>query len=126
MFGPPAKETYDGSTSLEGSSLGLIPRAIHDIFDLAHNPEVLQFSVLCSFIQLYNENCFDMLRDAGMTTPLPIREDKKEIYVQGLSEYIVKSVGETMQLLRIAEENRAIRETHMNQYSSRSHSIKYL
>jgi hypothetical protein len=123
MFGPPDKDLYDGTKSLKGSSVGLIPRAIHEIFELAHNPDVLQFSVLCSFIQLYNENCYDMLRDSGMTASLPIREDQKEIYVQGLSEYIVKSVSETMQLLKIAEENRAIRETHMNQYSSRSHSI---
>jgi hypothetical protein len=35
-----------------------------------------------------------------MANALAIREDKAEIYVQGLSEYIVKSVGETMQLLR--------------------------
>jgi hypothetical protein len=58
-----------------------------------------------------------------MTSPLTIREDKSEIYVQGLSEYHVKSVADTLQLLRIAEDNRANRETHMNQYSSRSHSI---
>lgn len=58
-----------------------------------------------------------------MTTPLSIREDKKEIYVQGLSEYNVKSVADTLQLLKIAEDNRAIRETNMNMFSSRSHSI---
>lgn len=58
-----------------------------------------------------------------MHSPLSIREDKKEIYVQGLSEYNVKSVGDTLQLLKIAEDNRAVRETHMNQLSSRSHSI---
>jgi hypothetical protein len=45
------------------------------------------------------------------------------MYVQGLSEYIVKSVGDTLHLLRTAEDNRAVRETNMNQYSSRSHSI---
>ncbi len=59
-----------------------------------------------------------------MNQALTIREDQnKEIYVQGLSEYNVKSVSDTLQLLKIAEENRAIRETHMNQFSSRSHSI---
>ena len=58
-----------------------------------------------------------------MATPLAIREDKKEIYVQGLSEYNVKSVSDTLQLLKVAEDNRAIRETFMNQFSSRSHSI---
>lgn len=39
-------------------------------------------------------------RDPTMSQPLAIREEKSEIYVQGLSEYIVKSVAETMQLLR--------------------------
>jgi hypothetical protein len=59
-----------------------------------------------------------------MNSPLTIREDSsKEIYVQGLSEYNVHSVMDTLQLLKIAEDNRAIRETHMNQFSSRSHSI---
>lgn len=58
-----------------------------------------------------------------MHSPLTIREDHKEIYVQGLSEYHVKSVSDTLHLLSIAEDNRAVRETHMNQFSSRSHSI---
>ena len=120
MFGPP------GSISQTRTSdqIGIIPRAINDIFNLAQSPDVNQFSVLCSFVQLYNEQCFDMLRDGSMSSALQIREDVTgEIYVQGLSEYIVKSIGDTLLLLRTAEENRAIRETNMNQYSSRSHSI---
>lgn len=35
-----------------------------------------------------------------MLTPLSIREDQSEIYVQGLSEYIVKSYTEALQLLK--------------------------
>lgn len=58
-----------------------------------------------------------------MNTPLSIRDNNKEIFVQGLSEYNVKSVADTLQLLKIAEDNRAIRETNMNMFSSRSHSI---
>lgn len=102
---------------------GLIPRAIYEIFELAKRKDTIQLSVYCSFVQIYNENLYDMLRDSSMGCPLTIREDSKEIYVQGLSEYNVKSINDTLQLLRIAEENRAIRETHMNQFSSRSHSI---
>ena len=63
------------------------------------------FSVYCSFVQVYNEQLFDMLRDVNMTTPLMIREDRenKEMYVQGLSEYSVRSVDDALQLLKIAE-----------------------
>ena len=123
MFGPPGSGTVS-VTARNYDNVGIIPRAINDIFMLSQMPSVVQFSVLCSFVQLYNENCYDMLRDAEMNTSLAIREDRTgEIYVQGLSEYIVKSIGDTMQLLHIAEENRIIRETNMNQFSSRSHSI---
>ena len=58
-----------------------------------------------------------------MALPLTIREDQREIYVQGLSEYNVKGVADTLALLRLADNNRAIRDTAMNMLSSRSHSI---
>lgn len=58
-----------------------------------------------------------------MANSLSIREDGKEIYVQGLSEYQVKTVADMLSLLRLSEEHRSVRETHMNQFSSRSHSL---
>ena len=62
---------------------------MNDIFESSEQQHVLQFSVYCSFVQVYNEQLFDMLRDVNMTTPLMIREDREtnEMYVQGLSEY---------------------------------------
>ena len=124
MYGPPSETGSRTSIQhLDGTQAGVIPRAIHEIFELGNNPEVLSFSVFCSFVQIYNENLFDMLRDASMASPLNVREDKKEIYVQGLSEYNVHTVDDTLSLLAVAENNRAIRETYMNMFSSRSHSI---
>ena len=70
-----------------------------------------------------------------MSSPLSLREDTKkgkkspknsnkgEIYVQGISEFHVKDVKETLHLLKTAEKNRKIRETALNLFSSRSHSI---
>lgn len=77
------------------------------------------------FVFSYSYYLLLLNRDVTMSQPLVIREDvtNKDMYVQGLSEYQVKSVQDTMQLLRIAEENRFVRETQMNQFSSRSHSI---
>jgi len=136
MYGPPMT---DAARYNNPSYIGLIPRAISDIFGLIQERApvgaggggasdglgntVLSATVYCSFVQIYNESLFDMLRDSKMAEPLSIREEKKEIYVQGLSEYCVQGVDDCMALLRIAEENRAIRETYMNQFSSRSHSI---
>ena len=71
-----------------------------------------------------------------MSSPLSLREDTKkgkkspknsnnqgEIYVQGISEFHVQDVKETLHLLKTAEKNRKIRETALNLFSSRSHSI---
>jgi kinesin family protein 3/17 len=123
MYGPP-NEFGNRSMQQDRSLIGVIPRAVQEIFDLSEQQDVMQVSVYVSFVQIYNEQLFDMLRDASMVSPLTIREDQgREIYVQGLSEYNVKSVNDTLQLLKIAEDNRTVRETHMNQFSSRSHSI---
>jgi len=113
---------------------GVIPRAMHDLFvaiqaqqrepsSAASDPST-KTTVYCSFVQIYNEQLFDMLRDGGRDRPLEIHEDSnRDIYVQGLSEFRVKNLEECLALLRIGEDNRAIRETHMNQASSRSHSL---
>jgi len=116
----------------EGS--GVIPRAMHDLFVAIQAQQRGQSSttsdsstkttVYCSFVQIYNEQLFDMLRDGSRDRPLEIHEDSnRDIYVQGLSEFRVKNMEECLALLRIGEDNRAIRETHMNQASSRSHSL---
>lgn len=123
MYGPSAHESAIRSMPQEDRLAGIIPRAIREIFEHSTKPRVLQFSVYCSFVQIYNENLYDMLRDSSMSSPLSIREDGKEVYVEGLSEYNVKSVTDTLKLLKISEENRVIRETHMNLFSSRSHSL---
>ncbi|CAM9093943.1 unnamed protein product [Hapterophycus canaliculatus] len=128
MFGP----NLDGSGgALAGHGKGIIPLAVADLFHglvrarlgREENHDTAS-SVWISLVQLYNEQLYDMLRDPQRVHPLAIHEQAEAgIYVQGLSEYAVHSAGECLQLLRVGREHRAIRETHMNQASSRSHSI---
>ncbi|OWZ13917.1 Kinesin [Phytophthora megakarya] len=110
---------------LQNSQAGIIPRAIKEIFAATVQMETdAQATVFCSFVQIYNEQIFDLLRDTQMNTPLDIHEDRKNgIYVEGLSEYAVRGVSDCLQLLQCGEQNRAVRSTHMNQVSSRSHSV---
>ncbi|KAG1693650.1 hypothetical protein DVH05_023053 [Phytophthora capsici] len=110
---------------LQNSQAGIIPRAIKEIFETTVQMEAdAQATVFCSFVQIYNEQIYDLLRDTQMNTPLEIHEDRKNgIFVEGLSEYAVRSVSDCLQLLQCGEQNRAVRSTHMNQVSSRSHSV---
>lgn len=59
MYGPP---NYISANGRETEALGVIPRAIHHIFELSRNSDIIDFQLHCSFVQIYNENLFDMLR----------------------------------------------------------------
>ncbi|RHY34293.1 hypothetical protein DYB32_001029 [Aphanomyces invadans] len=111
---------------LAKSQAGVIPRAIKDIFAgvIKKNASgAQQAAVYCSFVQIYNENIYDLLRDGNMDKPLAIHEDHVNgIFVEGLSEYAVQNVHDCLALLQAGEDHRAVRATHMNHVSSRSHS----
>jgi hypothetical protein len=68
------------------------------------------FTVYCSFLQIYNEKLFDLFQDKETSKPLVIREDKYAgIFVEGLSEYVVRNAQECFILLRRGEKNRITR-----------------
>ncbi|EGB10256.1 hypothetical protein AURANDRAFT_23121, partial [Aureococcus anophagefferens] len=102
---------------------GIIPRAVAALFDAL--PRGAQ--VFASFLQVYREQVYDMLRDGAMDRPLEIHEEALSegggTFVSGLSEYGVRSAADCVNLVRAGEANRATRETQMNASSSRSHSI---
>jgi Kinesin motor domain len=65
-----------------------------------------------------------------MVWPLLLQEEhggqgpgRGGMYVHGLSEFCVEGVKEAMHLLHAAERTRRNRETNVNEFSSRSHSI---
>jgi hypothetical protein len=102
---------------------GIIPRCVTDLFNKIRKDEV-QVSVYCSFVQIYNEKLFDLLRDPNQKNPLSIREDTQQgIFVEGLSEFVVQNEYDCLTLLRRGERNRVTRHTKMNMSSSRSHTI---
>lgn len=126
MFGP--ENDFDiYSTSLPSKQQGVIPRIIREILTTAETLREQQqdVSVFCSFMQIYNDHAYDLLRDPNRVRPLKVHEDtaNSEIYVVGLSEYAVETLHDCLAILEQGDEVRASRETRMNDVSSRSHSI---
>ena len=125
-------------------SNGIVPRILFNIFN---NSNIYnEFEITCSFMQIYNEKVYDLLGDDNYNNknvnfkipfgkdvsiinpinqqPLQILEDKNlGIFIEGLSQNLVNSFDECIDLLIEGEENRKKRQTNKNELSSRSHVI---
>ena len=90
-----AKQRYNLFDNQE--HYGIIPRAIQLIFERISNEQdrsgdMNKYTVYCSFLQIYNENLYDLLQDGQLKNSLKIREDHLSgIYVEGLAEFVVNS-----------------------------------
>ncbi|XP_060567348.1 kinesin-like protein KIF11 [Ruditapes philippinarum] len=104
---------------------GIIPRSLANIFDSLQSQEC-EFSVRVSFLELYNEELFDLLGSSIDPLRLKIYEDssrKGSVIIQGLEEIVVKSKDEVYEILERGASKRQTAATLMNAFSSRSHSV---
>jgi Cdc6-like AAA superfamily ATPase len=117
--------TMEGfSSSLDDPQKGIIPRSMEEIFRYIENSsnKSKTFMVRASYLQIYNESITDLLKN-NMTS-LQIREDKnKGLFVEGLSEWVVRSPNDIYNLMKDGMRNRATAATKMNDISSRSHAV---
>jgi kinesin family protein 18/19 len=107
---------------------GIIPNALTDVFDLLNEKKRSlnfgeSYSVLVSFIEVYNEQVYDLLEPTGRV--LQLREDQERgvVVVAGVTERLVESVEEILYLLSEGNGNRKTEATMANQVSSRSHAV---
>ncbi|XP_059578334.1 centromere-associated protein E isoform X3 [Alligator mississippiensis] len=106
------------------NSIGIIPKAIHDIFKLICAIPDREFLLRVSYMEIYNETITDLLCDNRKKKPLGIREDvNRNTYVEDLIEEVVVAPEQVLEWIRKGEKNRHYGETKMNQHSSRSHTI---
>ena len=104
------REGFNREGSVEAR--GIIPRAIEQIFGhiQRYASPRMRFLVRASYLQIYNEAISDLLKPERSN--LTIREDKKRgVYVDGLSEWVVRSPAEIYGLMERGGAVRATGET---------------
>ncbi|GFR42885.1 hypothetical protein Agub_g3877, partial [Astrephomene gubernaculifera] len=117
-------KTFTMEGAMEGPDRGIIPRTVEDIFTyIVNDPEPSsKYLVRSSYLQIYNEVVSDLLKPER--SPLAIREDRRKgVYVEGLSEWVVRSPAEVYQLMQRGQALRATGATKLNEVSSRSHAV---
>ena len=111
-----------------GANEGIVPQACHEIFRrMGENKDKEnKFEVQFSMLEIYNEKVADLLDKSNNpqgTAALKVRENKGEIYVQGLSKHPVNSYEAIAKKMDEGYTSRSIGATLMNQTSSRAHTI---
>jgi len=110
---------------------GLIPRFLNDVFQQlqtkkelsdSHHQALLEYMVQVSFLEVYEENVYDLLDKSRQS--LSLREDdSKGVICCRLTNRAVQTAEEALQVLHEGSLNRVTAGTVMNVASSRSHAI---
>jgi len=119
-------EVCKHSTGVD-TSYGIIPRVIHDLFDMIQQKETddpaSTYRVHVQFLEIYGEDIRDLL-DPTKTSKVTIRETAGgEVFVSGAREEVVSSAAQMMKTLDDGTRHRMTASTLMNVSSSRSHAI---
>ncbi|KAK6748177.1 hypothetical protein RB195_001042 [Necator americanus] len=81
-------------------------------------------AVFVSYVEIYNNYCYDLLEPKGILTKRDTRVDMNNmVYVEGAQEVEVETSDEALELFCRGEERRRTSDTVLNKESSRSHSV---
>lgn len=122
-------QTGSGKTFTMSAQDGMIPRAVHQIYDTAKSLEEKgwTYSMEGSFIEVYNENLNDLLGKAEELDKKKheIKHDlqKGKTTITGITSVDLDSPEKVNSILSRAMSNRSVAATEANERSSRSHSV---
>lgn len=121
---------------------GLLPRVCavvgKRLSELLAVPNEMPPTMKCSYVEVYNEQIYDLLatvdadtprggsksRASSATSKLKIETDRNgSTHVRGLEEIIVKSTEELLEMVARGQANRTLEATSCNGNSSRSHCV---
>lgn len=87
-----AGKTYTMVGEVCSEQAGLQPRMVDHLWALMAEASEAEWTVRCSYLEMYNEQVLDLLCPQRSGTTLTVREDvKRGVFVEGLSEEAVTS-----------------------------------
>lgn len=122
-------QTGSGKTHTMSSGDGMIPRAVHQIYDTAKSLEEKgwTYTMEGNFVEVYNENLNDLLGKADDLDKKKheIRHDmqKCKTIITDVNTVTLDSPQMVESILKRAAANRSVAATKANERSSRSHSV---
>ncbi|XP_020614305.1 kinesin-like protein FLA10 [Orbicella faveolata] len=116
-------QTGSGKTHTLMAPDGITAGVIERCFKRITQDDRHDYKVTMSYLQIYQEKIYDLLNSTNKVE-LSLREHPvKGVYVENLSEFVVRSPSEVLNLLTVGKKRLVFAETKMNRNSSRSHSV---
>ncbi|CRL18032.1 Kinesin, motor domain [Penicillium camemberti] len=122
-------QTGSGKTHTMSSADGMIPRAVHQIYETAQGLEEKgwRYSMAGNFVEVYNENLNDLLGNPDELDKKKheIRHDMQrgKTTITDITTVNLDSPEMVETILKNADANRSVAATKANERSSRSHSV---
>ncbi|CAO4373493.1 unnamed protein product [Caenorhabditis nigoni] len=138
VFYPAALNTFEVRTMLDAhvkrtnggadhlSTSREITDRYYEAIKLSGYNDDMMCSVFVSYVEIYNNYCYDLLEDAknAVLTKRELRQDRQQqVYVDGARDIEVSSSEEALEVFCLGEERRRVSSTILNKDSSRSHSV---
>lgn len=109
---------------------GIVPRALQAVYAHADEHPEAELQVAISYLEIYNEQCFDLLDTSHTGKPItewkPVRlrhDAKGRLAMLGLQSFEAPTEQDALNLLFLGNMHRMTAETLMNHASSRSHCV---
>ncbi|XP_069097960.1 kinesin-like protein KIFC1 [Pleurodeles waltl] len=121
--------TMEGPEDVNYETMGMIPRAVRQIFQSAEELKLKgwNYTFTANFLEIYNETIRDLLvskPEKNLEYDIKrVSPNSDELHVTNLQYVSVSSEEEVHKLLRTAKMNRSVAKTALNDRSSRSHSV---
>ncbi|OHS93659.1 Kinesin-like protein KIF3A [Tritrichomonas foetus] len=118
-------KTYTMYGKGSGSTRGIIPRAVVQIFDFVkRNQEKMKIDIKASYVQLYNDQLLDLLNGSKDPPKILLREDSNHSFqMENNTIMPITCIDDLNSLLATGKKNRKVRRTQMNDESTRAHTI---
>ncbi|KAJ5739988.1 hypothetical protein N7533_012772 [Penicillium manginii] len=122
-------QTGSGKTHTMSSQDGMIPRAVHQIYETAQGLEEKgwRYTMAGNFVEVYNENLNDLLGNPDELDKKKheIRHDMQrgKTIITDITTVQLDSPEMVESILKNADANRSVAATKANERSSRSHSV---
>ncbi|RKP27728.1 C-terminal kinesin [Syncephalis pseudoplumigaleata] len=118
--------TMEGPNNPDSTSMGMIPRAVQQIFATAEQlkEKGWVYTMEGQFVEIYNESIHDLLGNGDLSKKHDIKHlAGNKTIITDVKTVVLDTPEKMTSLLKTAGQNRAVGATLCNERSSRSHSV---